>query len=54
MFHVLAEQTNKMLRVHIQDVPLLVWLPLINDWLAELIRLEGYGSFTDSQCPSCG
>ncbi|EMD36395.1 hypothetical protein CERSUDRAFT_18702, partial [Gelatoporia subvermispora B] len=35
------------------DFPLLEWLPDIDAWLAEMIRLEGRGQFSADLCPKC-
>ncbi|TFY50876.1 hypothetical protein EVJ58_g10849, partial [Rhodofomes roseus] len=35
------------------DRPLEEWAAKIDDWLLELIRLEGRAEFTDDACPSC-
>ncbi|KAJ2989457.1 hypothetical protein NUW54_g8777 [Trametes sanguinea] len=34
--------------------PLLRWIPEIGAYLAELLRLEGRGDFTDGKCTQCG
>jgi hypothetical protein len=36
-----------------QDEPLKQWTPLRDEYLAELLRLEGRGEFTSEKCPSC-
>ncbi|KAI0747825.1 hypothetical protein C8Q80DRAFT_1316398 [Daedaleopsis nitida] len=35
------------------DRPLLQWRVLVDSYLAELLRIEGRGVFTDGQCASC-
>lgn len=36
-----------------QDHPLQEWIPEVDSWLCEMIRLEGRGEFQDSLCPHC-
>ncbi|EMD32307.1 hypothetical protein CERSUDRAFT_68868 [Gelatoporia subvermispora B] len=40
---------------HLQKVdhPLIEWLPAIDDWLAELLRLEGRGDYCGNTCARC-
>ncbi|KAF8214216.1 hypothetical protein K438DRAFT_1956307 [Mycena galopus ATCC 62051] len=35
------------------DRPLLTWIPLADEYLAELIRLEGRGNVCTTHCPTC-
>ncbi|KAF8182182.1 hypothetical protein K438DRAFT_1600936, partial [Mycena galopus ATCC 62051] len=35
------------------DWPLLTWIPLADEYLAELIRLEGRGNVCTTHCPTC-
>jgi hypothetical protein len=37
----------------LQDEPLKQWIPLRDEYLDELLRLEGRGEFTSPTCPSC-
>ncbi|EPT05686.1 hypothetical protein FOMPIDRAFT_49903, partial [Fomitopsis schrenkii] len=36
------------------DRPLDEWASKVDDWLGELLRIEGRMGFTDDCCPSCG
>ncbi|EMD32481.1 hypothetical protein CERSUDRAFT_58620 [Gelatoporia subvermispora B] len=36
-----------------QDHPLKEWLPNIDRWLTELLRLEGRGEYNEDLCPRC-
>ena len=39
--------------VFLQDLPLKNWIPLRDEYLNELLRLEGRGDPTTVKCPTC-